>query len=96
MTTSQAVKKTNHRGAKLGVPGIRFVSGDCHCDNCKGWLWSRHLIAGTRIEPYWVYGMVVKGGDSVEAVADDYGLTVEQVEAAIEWGRRYGGLKNAV
>ena len=81
-----------HQGAKLGVPGIVFVSGDCDCENCDGWMWSRHLIKGTRLEPYWIYEMVA-AGDKPEDVADDYDLTIEQVEAALEWGRRYGGYR---
>lgn len=85
---------TKHRGAKNGVPGIRFVSGECECAGCKGWMWSRHLIVGTRLEPYHVYDRI-RAGETVEDMMFGFELTREQVEAALEWGRRYGGLKDA-
>lgn len=44
-------------------------------------------IAGTRVPTSAVYGSVA-GGDSVESMPDDYGITMKQVEAALDWESR--------
>lgn len=52
----------------------RFVSGS-------------PCLAGTRI-PTWIFPSMVKGGDSIEEIADDYGIAKERVENALEWERQ--------
>ena len=52
----------------------RFVSGS-------------PCLAGTRI-PTWIFPGMVKGGDSIEEIADDYGIAKERVENALEWERQ--------
>ena len=44
-------------------------------------------IAGTRVPTSAVYGSVM-AGDSKESMPDDYGITMEQVEAALDWESR--------
>ena len=44
-------------------------------------------IAGTRVPTSAVYGSVI-AGDSKESMPDDYGITMEQVEAALDWESR--------
>ena len=44
-------------------------------------------IAGTRVPTSAVYGSVA-GGDSKESMPDDYGITMKQVEAALDWESR--------
>ena len=46
-------------------------------------------LAGTRI-PTWVFPGMHAGGDSIAALADDYGITKERVELALEWERQLG------
>ena len=52
----------------------RFVSGS-------------PCLAGTRI-PTWVFPGMHASGDSIEELADDYGITKERVELALEWERQ--------
>ena len=51
-----------------------------HPDVCHG----KPVIAGTRVLVSTVLGALA-GGDSTAAVAEDYGLTPEQVSAALEF-----------
>ena len=44
-------------------------------------------LAGTRI-PTWVFPGMRAGGDSIEELADDYDITKERVELALEWERQ--------
>ena len=64
--------------AWLPVEGIKidpqFVSGS-------------PCLAGTRI-PTWVFPGMHEGGDSIEELAEDYCITVERVEQAMEWERQ--------
>ena len=46
-------------------------------------------LAGTRI-PTWVFPGMHAGGDSIAGLADDYGVTIERVELALEWERQLG------
>jgi uncharacterized protein (DUF433 family) len=52
----------------------RFVSGSPCLD-------------GTRI-PTWILPGMVKGEDSIQEIANDYGVAREQVEKALEWERQ--------
>ena len=52
----------------------RFVSGS-------------PCLAGTRI-PTWIFPGMVKGGDSIAEIADDYGIATERVENALAWERQ--------
>lgn len=53
--------------------GVQITSGVCH---------GKPVIAGTRVLVSTVLGALA-GGDSVSMVADDYGLTPEQVASAL-------------
>ena len=53
----------------------------------EGWLWRRYLIEGTRLEPYWVASRVL-AGDTVESVADDFDLSVDAVQEAVDWTQK--------
>ena len=48
-------------------------------------------LAGTRI-PTWIFPGMVKGGDSIEELADDYGITIERVENALAWERQLASI----
>ena len=52
----------------------RFVSGS-------------PCLAGTRI-PTWIFPGMVRGGDSIAEIADDYGIATERVEKALAWERQ--------
>ena len=64
--------------AWIPIAGIRidplFVSGS-------------PCLAGTRI-PTWVFPGMHEGGDSIKELAEDYCITVERVEQAMEWERQ--------
>ncbi|BAM02805.1 DUF433 domain-containing protein [Phycisphaera mikurensis] len=53
--------------------GVQITPNVCH---------GKPVIAGTRVLVSTVLGALA-GGDPVQAVADDYGLTPEQVAAAL-------------
>ena len=44
-------------------------------------------LAGTRI-PTWIFPGMVRGGDSIAEIADDYGIAIERVEKALAWERQ--------
>ena len=48
-------------------------------------------LAGTRI-PTWVFPGMHAGGDSIEALADGYRLTEEQVRNALKWEERLAAI----
>lgn len=56
---------------------IRIVRDD-------GIAYGRWRVDGTGIAVQWIADRL-GSGESVESIADDYGLTVEQVNAAAEW-----------
>ena len=52
-----------------------------------GIMGGRPCIAGTRI-PAWVISEMVESGDTVLEVAEDYDITEEKVQQALDWQRR--------
>jgi uncharacterized protein (DUF433 family) len=48
------------------------------------WMWSRYLMRGTRLKPGDL-AVQVRAGRTIEQVADDYLVTDETVQAAVDW-----------
>ena len=57
----------------------RFVSGS-------------PCLAGTRI-PTWIFPGMVRGGDNLGAIAEDYSISEEQVDIALEWEKQLASAK---
>ena len=47
--------------------------------------WGQPCIRGTRVQTRAIYYYVRKAGDTTEAVADSFRVSVKDVQAAVEW-----------
>lgn len=50
------------------------------------------VIEGTRVLVSTILGALA-GGDSLETVAEDYGITIEQISAALQFGSDMAGFQ---
>jgi hypothetical protein len=57
-----------------------------------GWLWSRYVIKGTALEPWWIYTRV-RAGEPIADVAKDFGISVKQAQACLDFRDYWAGFK---